>query len=74
MEIVHDYYKNASGNNDTQEPTWDELHAEARDQAQYYKEHPSVSLRPDGLEKRGREQIIEDAIAEVQTLRNEWDD
>jgi hypothetical protein len=74
MEIIHDYYKNASGNNGVQEPTWGELHAEARAQAQYYKEHPRVSLRPEGLEKRSREQIIEDAIAEVQVLRDEWDD
>jgi hypothetical protein len=74
MEIIHDYYKNASGNNGVQEPTWDELHAEARAQAQYYKEHPLVSLRPAGYEKRSREQIIEDAIAEVQVLRDEWDD
>jgi hypothetical protein len=81
MEIIHDYYQNAPSNNEIlakfgmkPEPTWDELHAEARAKAEYYKDRPFVSLRAEGLEKRSREQIIEDAIAEVRALRDEWDD
>jgi hypothetical protein len=74
MEIIHDYYKSLPGNNEGPEPTWDELYAEARAKAEYYKERPFVSLRSEGLEKRSRAQIIEDAIAEVRALRAEWDD
>jgi hypothetical protein len=74
MEIIHDYYKSIRGNNDDAESTWDELHVEARAKAEYYKDRPFVSLRAEGLEKRSRAQIIEDAIAEVRALRDEWDD
>jgi hypothetical protein len=74
MEIIHDYYKNLPSRNEDPESTWDELHAEARAKAEYYKDRPFVSLRAEGLEKRSREQIIKDAIAEVRALRDEWDD
>jgi hypothetical protein len=74
MEIIQDYYKNLPGTNDGPEPTWDELHAEARAKAEYYKDRPFVSLHDEGLEKRSREQIIEDAIAEARALRDEWND
>lgn len=81
MEIIHEYYKNAPGNDEAlakfgMKPmkTLEECHAEARAKAEYYKDRPFVSLRSEGLEKRSREQIIEDAIAEVRALRDEWDD
>jgi hypothetical protein len=45
-----------------------------RAKAEYYKDRPFISLRAEGLEKRSREQIIEDAIAEALALRDEWDD
>jgi hypothetical protein len=80
-EIIHDYYQNAPTNNEVlaqfgmkPQPTWDELHAEAQAKAEYYKDRPFISLHAEGLDKRSREQIIEDAIAEVRELRDEWDD
>jgi hypothetical protein len=81
MEIIHDYYQNAPSNDEVlakfgKEPmkTLEECHTEARAKAEYYKDRPFVSLRAEGLEKRSREQIIDDAIAEVRALRDEWDD
>jgi hypothetical protein len=79
--IFPDAGENAPGGNDvpprpgmTVEPAWDELHAEARAKAAYYRDRPFVSLRAEGLDTRSREQIIGDAVAEVRMLRDEWDD
>jgi hypothetical protein len=80
-EIIHDYYQNAPTNNEVlakfgMKPmkTLEECHAEAQAKAEYYKDRPFISLHAEGLDKRSREQIIEDAIAEVRELRDEWDD
>ena len=78
--IFPDAGENAPGDNDvpqpgmTVEPTWDELHAEARAKAAYYQDRPFISLSAEGLDTRSREQIIKDAVAEVRMLRDEWDD
>ena len=79
--IFPDAGENAGGGTDVPprhgmmvEPTWDELHAEARAKAAYYQDRPFVSLRAEGLDSRSREQIIEEAVAEVRMLREEWND